>query len=715
MAMVTLSALSEASQILSSSEPLATRVERCFTLLRNTIPGVDLRLTIYSGSGGIAQHFALEQSSPLSWDEGRVAAVARLRRPVVAHFGAPALPRTLERDQHRRIKQPEETLEQLTYLGLPILWDGRLWGVLEARRMGAWTTEERSLLGALLPLFAAAIAEERWGREYLPSPMAGLSHQQQTLLAAIRRELEQPLSLHQILTLLLRWAMDYTHSSAGAINLVDAERGEYSLVVFEGYSADLNAMDLQRGTRRTWSWEVGVVGRVARTGQASLLSDVTLDPDYLAVRSDVRSELAVPIRLNGVVLAVLVLDSTQPAGFAASDLCFVQSLADASAYPLQRAIMYQETIEARTQLQQALDNLPTGLALIDLEGVVLRTNAAWYRVWGIAEPESGTAQQHLPWDLLPQILGRLSRPLDLSDFFADGQRDPRAQLKLNIQLDDPPQELLLHSVPVTDTLGLRVGRLIIVEDVTREREIDRLKADFVSIVSHELRTPLTSILGYTEVLLNRDFQREEQREFIQTVYNQALHLSKMVEDLLSISRLEAGQVKLNRWVISMRQIIAELTTQLNEMLTERHRLLINIPDNLPPAYVDRDKVRQILLNLLTNAIKYSPDGGEIVLAVEELRTPPPSAPPLPPERALLISVRDQGLGIAQHELPRVFERFYRVDNSNTRRIGGTGLGLPITKSLVELHGGRIWVESEPGRGSTFYVTLPVAETSHRRE
>jgi signal transduction histidine kinase len=314
------------------------------------------------------------------------------------------------------------------------------------------------------------------------------------------------------------------------------------------------------------------------------------------------------------------------------------------------------------------------------------------------------------------MLGRLAQPLQLSDFFADAQRNPGAELKLNVQLHDPYQELVVHSVPVVDTLGLRVGRLVTVEDITREHEVDRLKNDFVSIVSHELRTPLTSILGYTEVLLNRDFNREEQQEFIHTVYTQALHLSKMVEDLLSISRLEAGQVKLNRWVISLHQVIGDLTKQLNEMQMQsiRHSLLLDIPRDLPPIYVDRDKVRQILLNLVTNAIKYSPDGGEIVLRARELTTPPPSAPPLPSERSVVISVHDQGLGIPEHELPRIFERFYRIDNSNTRRIGGTGLGLPLTKSLVELHGGRIWAESELGRGSTFFITLPVATDMMRR-
>jgi signal transduction histidine kinase len=241
-----------------------------------------------------------------------------------------------------------------------------------------------------------------------------------------------------------------------------------------------------------------------------------------------------------------------------------------------------------------------------------------------------------------------------------------------------------------------------------------MKSEFVSVVSHELRTPLTSILGYTELLQAREFPAHERRELIDTVWKQASHLSNLVEDLLNVSRLDAGRIALSRWALPLSQLVKELTAQLNKALDQsRHRLLFDVSEHLPPVYADRDRVRQILGNLLSNAIKYSPQGGEIVLRADILRTPPPSAPPLPPEPAMLITVSDPGIGIPAEELPRIFERFYRVDNSNTRKIGGTGLGLAITQALVELHGGRIWVESTPGEGSTFFFTLPLATDSLR--
>jgi signal transduction histidine kinase len=231
-------------------------------------------------------------------------------------------------------------------------------------------------------------------------------------------------------------------------------------------------------------------------------------------------------------------------------------------------------------------------------------------------------------------------------------------------------------------------------------------------VSHDLRCRLTSILGYTELLNTREFKPDERREFVQTVFDQANHLSKMVEDLLGFSRLEAGKVMLNQWVVSLRQLMNELVAQLNT-LSNRHRLVIDVPPRLPPVYVDRDKVKQVMINLITNAVKYSPRGGEVALVVSEAQRD--KLPPDHPEgRFVIVGVRDQGIGIAAEDLPRIWERFYRVDNTNTRRIGGTGLGLAITKALVELHGGRIWVDSQVGKGSTFFFTLPVAAEALQR-
>ncbi len=697
---MTLSTYSTLARILTADDPLAVQIERCLHVVRTDLPDLDVQITVW----GHGQQRVWSTSDDVLWDATRTAQVARRRQPLIFDQQATLLPTSLSLPAPR-LEPPSER----SYMGLPVLWEGRLWAVLEAQRVGPFTSGERTLLLNLSPLLATAVGEEQWGRLARPSGTNDLELPAQRAIDQLAQTLESPLELASLLDVVLREAMHATKASSGAINLMDYEHEEYSLAHSIGFPAQPGAS----GERNAWPLAVGVVGRVARTGKATLLTDTSHGPEWASPQADVRAELVIPIHGPQQVLAVLVLATTREPVFTTEDLYAAQSIADLATKPLQRALEYQALIEVRTQLQQTLESLPLGLALLDGEGRLLRTNPAWFQHWHIDPRRSGDLQ-YVPWDMLPLLLSRLSHPLELSDFFAECQSHPQKTFETTMRLQEPDQDIRLRSSPVLDAHSTPNGRLVMIEDITREREIDKMKNEFVSVVSHELRTPLTSILGYTELLLARDFPPVERQEFIQTVYDQANQLSKMVDDLLSLSRLDAGQIKLSRWVVSLHQIIAEITRQLNETLSARHRLLIDIPANIPPIYADKDKIRQILTNLLSNAIKYSPDGGQVALFVRELRTPPPDAPNLPKERAVLIAVRDQGLGIAPADLPNVFNRFFRVDNSNTRKIGGTGLGLSITKALVELHGGRIWVTSTVGKGSTFWLTLPIATELARR-
>jgi len=703
---------------LQSERSLALRLHDTFTLLHTELHYRDARLTCWLQSaqpGTLRQQFYSPDAWARLWDEGRTRQIALEGRMVRYR-----LPPLAAITGDHRVPAPAGA-----YLGAPIFWGSRLWGVLELRADHETDLGEadQELIRALLPLFAAAIAGEG-ERQYLASepsrqllalPESRLRREQ--LLASFSQELEEPLMLHPLLNLLLRWALECTGAEAGAACMVDHQRGELILQAYSGFQPDPPEHDTQGNPRLRWSWDTGLVGRSARSGRALLLRDVSQEPDLRMPTEYVRSELAVPISADGRVLAVLVLDSPRSAAFSESELAFVNMLCERASSALRRALRYQETIETNTQLGQVFGSLPIGLALLDEHGRVLRANPAWTSVWGLSEQHMRKLF-HVPLDLIEELLPRMAEPLKLTEFCSRDQNNPDAVQTVMLRLNNPMVELQLRSVPTLDSLGRITGRLWAVSDVTREREVERLKDEFVSIVSHELRTPLTSILGYTELLLAREFPRAEQRQFIDIVYKQAGHLSQLVEDMLDISRLDAGRVKLNRWAVKLRHVVTELTNQLNAALDEkRHRLLIRIDEPLPLVYADRDKVRQILFNLLTNAIKYSPDGGEIELAIVKaapqagraaLRRRASRLPEQHPSgNWLLISVRDQGLGIAPEDQQRIWERFYRVDNTNTRRIGGTGLGLSITQALVKLHGGQIWVESDLGRGSVFSFTLPI--------
>jgi signal transduction histidine kinase len=693
--------LSTIARLLSSERAFAARMQDLFVLLHEAVGFHDGRLVCWlrsAQSAGPREQFYTPDGWHDFWIDDLTELVTQRDAPVYTTIPFSKL-----------LTNPASDLPaEITYFGVPVTWEGQLWGVLELRAAGAQAinTTEQAFVNALLPLLAAAIAVEGGAGHVLTLPYHTneLTSEQNQVIASLRTELEAPLTLNALLKLLLDWALDSTGAEAGAISTVDHERGELVVQVHQGYTnAPFNGNELEIEPRRRLSWEVGIVGKVARTGRALLIRDVNREPDYQPGSPNVRAELAVPIIAEGKTLAVLVLTSPRSAAFGDSEVAFAQALCGAAPQPLLRAIGYQNLLETSTQLSQVITSMPIGLALLDLQSRVLRHNPAWQHVWGIEAIDNAMPFQ-LPWDLVPLILARLTDPMGMNDFCANGQANPTEVQTTTLRLRDPHQELDVLSVPTRDSLGQLTGRLWLVSDVTREREADRLKSEFISVVSHELRTPLTSILGYTELLLARDFAPADQREFVKTVYDEANHLSQIVEDMLGISRLEAGKVKLNQWVVSMRQLIGEMTAQLNHHLSNRHRMVIDVPNQLPPAFVDRDKVKQILFNLLINAAKYSPRGGEIALSVEEPATLPPDHPS---GRFLLIAISDQGIGIAPEDLPRIWERFYRVDNTNTRRIGGTGLGLAITRALVELHGGRIWVDSVVGKGTTFFFTLPI--------
>jgi signal transduction histidine kinase len=708
-----LAAVAEATRLLHAERPLAERLHQLFELLRGAVRYRDARLTCWLQSaqpGTARQQYYSAAAWPYPWDDALTRQVA---------VGGTVSRRTVVLSAEAGVAT-QLPITQAAYIGAPIFWGGRLWGILELRAdySGDLGPAAQELLTALLPQLAVAIAEEG---NRLPALTIGvqsadtptgltLAPAQRHQLAALTASLDEVLDLHALLSLLLRRALEASGAEAGAISLVDHERGELVLQIYEGYAHD-QAGALNNGLRQRWSWDAGLAGRAARGGRALLVRDLSREPALKPLYGDVRAELAAPIMIDGRSAAVLVLDSPRSAAFGEEVLSFIRALAERAARPLSRALHYQGAIESSLHLGQVFASLPTGLALIDTNGKVLRANPAWSTVWGLAGSPLRTPF-HVSLDLIEILLPRMTDPLALTEFVSEGQRAPERTQQLSVRLSHPAQDLQILSVPTRDSQRAITGRLWAVSDVTREREVDRLKSEFVSIVSHELRTPLTSILGYTELLLNRDFSPDERRQFVNTVYVEAGRLSQLVEDLLGVSRLEAGKVKLNRWPIPIRQIVEELTTQLNTQLAQ-HRLLIAIAEPLPPVWVDRDKIKQVLFNLLNNAIKYSPNGGQITLEVREAGATDLSIEH-PPGRWVMVCVRDQGLGIAAEDLPRIWDRFYRVDNTNTRRIGGTGLGLSITRALVELHGGRIWVTSMIGVGSDFSFTLPVANELTRR-
>jgi signal transduction histidine kinase len=230
----------------------------------------------------------------------------------------------------------------------------------------------------------------------------------------------------------------------------------------------------------------------------------------------------------------------------------------------------------------------------------------------------------------------------------------------------------------------------------RLREFDRLKDEFIAVISHELRTPLTSVYGAALTLQKRDVDKDVQNALLEIVSDEAGRLARLLDDALSASRLHAERETFEIQAVDGEAIARAVVEAARPRLPEGIELELVSLNGLRPVAADRDKLRQVLVNLTENAIKYSPDGGHIEVRIDRAA------------EAMRFSVRDQGIGIAPEEQARIFERFHRLDPNMTRGVGGTGLGLYICRELVQRMGGRIWVTSREGSGSTFSFDLPLA-------
>jgi two-component system phosphate regulon sensor histidine kinase PhoR len=247
-----------------------------------------------------------------------------------------------------------------------------------------------------------------------------------------------------------------------------------------------------------------------------------------------------------------------------------------------------------------------------------------------------------------------------------------------------------------DSDGIALGAIAVFHDITRLKRLEKIRQDFVANVSHELRTPLTTIKGYAETLLDGALKEDVAFQFVQVIDRHADRLTKIVEDLLTLSKIESKEFSLK----PERLLISELIDGALDIIKEeagKKGVSISWSESIPSSFIfgDRKGLEQVLINLLDNAIKYGREGGNIKISVDEN-----------PNAEIQISVLDDGIGIPKEDLPRIFERFYRVDKGRSKELGGTGLGLSIVKHIVQAHGGRVWAESDLGKGSSFYFTLP---------
>jgi PAS domain S-box-containing protein len=344
--------------------------------------------------------------------------------------------------------------------------------------------------------------------------------------------------------------------------------------------------------------------------------------------------------------------------------------------------------EERSRLQAALQSVPDGLVVTDLDFRIQRMNRPAEEM---LEPSG------LPARGVPLPSGPEWAPL-LKLLVAAARGEDGGAAEIAWRGPDGRERFTVARVSrIRREGGEAIGYLVTLRDTTQERELDRLKSDFLSTISHELRTPLTSILGFSSLLLDDGGTAldPEQRDFASTIHQQGRHLLGLINDLLDLSKLESGVGTPQREEVAVAEAFHAILTELRLLAAEKGiDLQVEVAEPALAAWADPRKLHQCLINLVGNAIKFTPSGGRVTLAARRV------------EGAVELDVADTGPGIPANKRARLFTKFYQVESGDTRSAGGTGLGLAITRKIMDLHGGDVRLESEEGRGSVFTLSFP---------
>ncbi len=345
----------------------------------------------------------------------------------------------------------------------------------------------------------------------------------------------------------------------------------------------------------------------------------------------------------------------------------------------------QEIIKGKTQLESLLSSIVSGIILLDKEGKIQLTNPAAEAIISFSSDEV-IGKSHL------SLLRNYELSTKVERVYKTGKPE-RLEMVLTL-----PYEIILEVYlgPVVDLQGEVSGLVLVFHDITELRRLEKVRSEFIANVSHELRTPVTSVKGFAETLLEEDTLKDPRavKEFLTIINQEAERLSRLIGDLLELSKIE-GQGPLKFAPVNLKEVAEETIKKLEPQAKKKKLTLkLEYPSTFLYVLGDEDKIHQVFLNLLDNSIKYTPENGKVEVVFKE------------ENKDIQVMVKDTGIGIPKEEIPRIFERFYRVDKTRSRKYGGTGLGLTIVKHIVEAHHGRIWVESEPSQGTSFYFTLP---------
>ncbi len=498
--------------------------------------------------------------------------------------------------------------------------------------------------------------------------------------------------LDEILAGALQTTLEVIGEDSGEIFLIDEETGDLQLHTHSGLSPSFIASESVIGSGEC------VCGRAVQSGHIDLISDIAAHPARTRTACALEgfhSCVRLPLLARGEVLGLLNIQSRDHREFTQADEDLLIAIGNQIGIAIANAQLIDDAERRRATLDGVMGSMVDGLILVDRRDRIVYANPRAKELLGVPSLD---AVGHTIQDLDGEIDARVVEPentiCQLRATLVESQTTPTVEFTLTTA---SPRTVQVRLFAIHDAGGGSLGLGILIRDITREKELDEMKSQLLSTVSHELRTPLASIKGFATTLLRDDVDWDEQsrREFLAIIDEESDRLTELIGNLLDMARIEAGTLRVEAEHTDLRPIILETVAEFR-MMTRAHEIEVNLPPVLPAVMADPRRARQILRNLVENAIKYSPDGGPITVRA------------LARSDDVQTSVTDRGIGIEEQQLEHIFDRFYQVDNASTRKVGGSGLGLSICKAIIEAHDGNIWVESQPGAGSTFHFTLPLA-------
>jgi signal transduction histidine kinase len=541
----------------------------------------------------------------------------------------------------------------------------------------------------------------------------------------ISTEISSTLDLDTLLQTSLAALARITNVEYGSIMLLEADTGHL-----------VNRATLGHKTINTFTrfpLGSGVAGWVAQHKQPALIENVSSDDRWIPLPLSVSdsaskqhgSMVAVPLSAHSQILGVLILSHSQLGYFNEDHLRLLTASAGAIAIGINNANMYNAIFEGMerssellhrqqmetSKMEAILQSLSDGVLVCDTYGEILSANYAAGRILqcDITDLFMGTTLH----DVLQDLLGPRVNEMPLKSLLADPLTHDQESRIIEATVEVKMRMISLTMGPVLKDDQELIGALLLMHDITREVEAERMKTEFIGTMSHELRTPMTAIKGFTQLLAMGGLGpvNDTQREFLNTIQNNAERMISMINDVLDITKIETGSIDMELRPIHLAESLSGVVSELQSLKESRqHTLEMSIPTGLPLVHADSSRLHQVLTNLLSNAFKYTPQGGEITIAAREV-----SLDDLPEhvrrqlskdQEYVLVEIQDTGVGISDNELDLIFERFYRTENKLKIEAGGTGLGLSLVKPLIEVLGGNIWVESTLDEGSTFTFVLP---------